>query len=155
MEITQVAVSFETQIQFRSKNIILRQICCGCLIHVAFSEQITPGFRHMEIPMSRFKWLFNCSTIVWFSVTPAGWASLSSLMHMSRASAQQQNLKPSSEDATESKSFLEGCWHASLGTSGQSWYTGGSQLCLVVTWCPPPQTLLMWQGTFCHTAIVL
>lgn len=41
MEITQVAVNFETQIQFSSKNIIFCQMCCGHLIHGAFSEQIS------------------------------------------------------------------------------------------------------------------
>lgn len=30
-----------------------------------------------------------------------------------------------------------------------------SQLCLAVPRCRPLQTLLMWQGTVCHTAIVL
>lgn len=55
MEITQLAVNFETQIQFSSKNIIFCQMCCGHLIHGAFSEQITPGFRHMEIPYVPFQ----------------------------------------------------------------------------------------------------
>lgn len=87
-----------------------------------FSEQISPRFRHMEIPYVRCKWLPICSTTVCCSVTLAGWASLPSLMHMSRASAQQQNPKPS-EDATESESFLEGCWHTPLGISGRCWYT--------------------------------
>lgn len=123
MEITQVTVSFETQIQFSSKNIILRQMCPGCLIHGAFSEQITPRFRHMEIPyvplqmtahLLNYCVLFCDPCRVGF--TPLSYAHVQSI-------CLQQNPKPSSEDAAESKSFLEGCSHASLGTSGRCWYT--------------------------------